>query len=65
MDRFHNIVGISLRRWPPWKACSTPNRGAPLVILGQPDLEKLRLDNPLTVPNALSFLTLSAAGRRR
>ena len=32
-------------------------RGAPLAILGQPDLEKQRLDNPLTVPNALSFLT--------
>jgi cytochrome bd ubiquinol oxidase subunit I len=31
--------------------------GAPLAILGQPDLEKHRLDNPLTVPNALSFLT--------
>jgi cytochrome bd ubiquinol oxidase subunit I len=32
-------------------------RGAPLAILGQPDLEKRKLDNPLTVPNALSFLT--------
>jgi cytochrome d ubiquinol oxidase subunit I len=31
--------------------------GAPLAILGQPDLERRRLDNPLTVPNALSFLT--------
>ena len=31
--------------------------GAPLAILGQPDLEKHRLDNPLIVPNALSFLT--------
>jgi cytochrome d ubiquinol oxidase subunit I len=31
--------------------------GAPLAILGQPDVEKRRLDNPLTVPNALSFLT--------
>ena len=31
--------------------------GAPLAILGQPDMEKRRLDNPLTVPNALSFLT--------
>jgi cytochrome bd ubiquinol oxidase subunit I len=31
--------------------------GAPLVILGQPDMEKQRLDNPLVVPNALSFLT--------
>jgi len=32
-------------------------KGAPLAILGQPDVEKQRLDNPLTVPNALSFLT--------
>jgi cytochrome d ubiquinol oxidase subunit I len=32
-------------------------RGAPLAILGQPDVERQRLDNPLTVPNALSFLT--------
>jgi cytochrome d ubiquinol oxidase subunit I len=32
-------------------------QGAPLVILGQPDPDKSRLDNPLTVPNALSFLT--------
>jgi cytochrome d ubiquinol oxidase subunit I len=31
--------------------------GAPLALLGQPDLEKHRLDNPLIVPNALSFLT--------
>ena len=31
--------------------------GAPLAILGQPDVDKQRLDNPLTVPNALSFLT--------
>src|SRR3989442_1546880 len=32
-------------------------RGAPLAILGQPDVEKRRLDNPLQVPNMLSFLT--------
>jgi cytochrome d ubiquinol oxidase subunit I len=32
-------------------------KGAPLAIVGQPDLEKHRLDNPLIVPNALSFLT--------
>jgi len=31
--------------------------GAPLVLLGQPDMEKMRLDNPLEVPNILSFLT--------
>jgi cytochrome bd ubiquinol oxidase subunit I len=31
--------------------------GAPLAILGQPDIEKRKLDNPLEVPNMLSFLT--------
>ena len=32
-------------------------KGAPLVILGQPDLENERIDNPLLVPKLLSFLT--------
>jgi cytochrome bd ubiquinol oxidase subunit I len=32
-------------------------RGAPLVILGQPDTDNMKLDNPLIVPKALSFLT--------
>src|SRR6202162_4545686 len=32
-------------------------QGAPLVILGQPDVEKRKLDNPLEIPNMLSFLT--------
>jgi cytochrome bd ubiquinol oxidase subunit I len=31
--------------------------GAPLAILGQPDVDKRRLDNPLEVPHMLSFLT--------
>ena len=31
--------------------------GAPLAILGQPDVDQRRLDNPLVVPRALSFLT--------
>ena len=31
--------------------------GAPLAILGQPDMEKMRLDNPLEIPLFLSFLT--------
>jgi cytochrome d ubiquinol oxidase subunit I len=30
--------------------------GAPLVILGQPDVERRRIDNPLVVNKALSFL---------
>lgn len=32
-------------------------RGAGIVILGQPDMQNLRLDNPLVVPRVLSFLT--------
>src|SRR5258705_6787585 len=32
-------------------------RGAPLVIIGQPNVEARKLDNPIVVPNALSFLT--------
>ena len=35
----------------------TSQTGAPLVLLGQPDMENQRLDNPLIVPRALSFLT--------
>jgi cytochrome bd ubiquinol oxidase subunit I len=31
--------------------------GAPIAILGQPDTDRQRLDNPLVVPNVLSFLT--------
>ncbi|MCI0625980.1 MAG: cytochrome ubiquinol oxidase subunit I [Acidobacteria bacterium] len=36
--------------------------GAPLVIIGQPDVEKRRLDNPLEVPRLLSFLTYQRWG---
>ncbi len=32
-------------------------RGAPIALIGQPDLQNQRLDNPLEVPRALSFLT--------
>jgi len=31
--------------------------GAPLVIIGQPDVEARKIDNPLIVPKALSFLS--------
>ncbi len=33
------------------------SRGAPLVLIGQPDMDKLTLDNPILIPRALSFLT--------
>jgi cytochrome bd ubiquinol oxidase subunit I len=31
--------------------------GAPIVLVGQPDTDNLKLDNPIYVPKALSFLT--------
>ncbi|HET9131016.1 MAG TPA: cytochrome ubiquinol oxidase subunit I, partial [Terriglobia bacterium] len=31
--------------------------GAELVIIGQPDMDKMRIDNPFHVPKLLSFLT--------
>jgi cytochrome d ubiquinol oxidase subunit I len=37
-------------------------QGAPLAILGQPDFEHRRLDNPLIVPRVLSFLTYQRWG---
>ncbi|HET7496895.1 MAG TPA: cytochrome ubiquinol oxidase subunit I, partial [Candidatus Eisenbacteria bacterium] len=32
-------------------------KGAPLAIIGQPDLERQTLDNPILIPRLLSFLT--------
>ncbi len=32
-------------------------QGAPIAIVGQPDTERRRLDNPLTIPRVLSFIT--------
>lgn len=31
--------------------------GAELILIGQPDMEKLRMDNPIHIPRLLSFLT--------
>jgi cytochrome d ubiquinol oxidase subunit I len=31
--------------------------GAPLAIIGQPDVQKRKLDNPIEIPSMLSFLT--------
>jgi cytochrome d ubiquinol oxidase subunit I len=39
------------------EALFTTQPGAPLVIIGQPDVEKQQIDNPLIVPKMLSFLT--------
>ncbi len=40
----------------------TTEEGAPLVLIGQPDMEKRRLDNPIHVPGLLSFLTYKRWG---
>jgi cytochrome d ubiquinol oxidase subunit I len=32
-------------------------RGAPIALVGQPDMEKMELDNPILIPRVLSFLT--------
>jgi len=37
-------------------------QGAPLALVGQPDIEKHRLDNPIILPDALSFLTYQRWG---
>jgi cytochrome d ubiquinol oxidase subunit I len=34
--------------------------GAPIVLVGQPDVEAKKIDNPIVVPNMLSFLTYRA-----
>jgi len=34
--------------------------GAPLVIIGQPNVDQRKVDNPIEVPSALSFLTYRA-----
>jgi cytochrome d ubiquinol oxidase subunit I len=39
------------------EALFTSQPGAPLVIIGQPDVEARKIDNPLLIPKALSFLT--------
>jgi cytochrome bd ubiquinol oxidase subunit I len=36
--------------------------GAPLVLLGQPDVPRRKLDNPLEIPRMLSFLTYQRWG---
>ncbi len=39
------------------EALFTGQPGAPLVIIGQPDMDRRQIDNPIEVPKALSFLT--------
>jgi len=41
-----------------WKS----QRGAPVVLIGQPDVERERIDNPVAVNKALSFLIYGSFG---
>jgi cytochrome d ubiquinol oxidase subunit I len=40
----------------------TTLQSAPIVLIGQPDMEQLKLDNPIHVPGMLSFLTYQRWG---
>ena len=52
MVAFHQPVTLAAM-----EALFESQPGAPLVLIGQPDVEKHQIDNPIEVPNALSFLT--------
>jgi cytochrome d ubiquinol oxidase subunit I len=41
-----------------WKS----QRGAPVILIGQPDVERERIDNPVAVNKALSFLIYGGFG---
>jgi cytochrome d ubiquinol oxidase subunit I len=38
-------------------------RSAAIVLIGQPDTDNLKLDNPIYIPKVLSFLTQALGGR--
>jgi cytochrome d ubiquinol oxidase subunit I len=57
-----DMQGVLISRYQPvtlaaMEGLFVSEEGAPLAILGQPDIVNRRLDNPLTIPRALSFLT--------
>ncbi len=54
--------GRNIARWQPATLAAMEGlfetvEGAPLAILGQPDVANRKLDNPLVIPRMLSFLT--------
>lgn len=54
--------GVMLARYQPvtlaaMEGLFKTERGAPVAVLGQPDVPRRTLDNPLMIPHALSFLT--------
>jgi cytochrome bd ubiquinol oxidase subunit I len=60
-----DMQGVLISRYQPTTLAAVEGlfvsqEGAPLAILGQPDLTNRQLDNPLIIPQALSFLTYRA-----
>jgi cytochrome bd ubiquinol oxidase subunit I len=54
--------GVLITRYQPvtlaaMEALFESQPGAPLVLIGQPDMDQKKIDNPLIIPKALSFLT--------
>jgi cytochrome bd ubiquinol oxidase subunit I len=52
MVAFHQPVTLAAM-----EALFQSQPGAPLVLIGQPNVQAHRIDNPMQVPNALSFLS--------
>ena len=52
MVAFHQPVTLAAM-----EALFQSQPGAPLVLIGQPNVQAHRIDNPIQVPNALSFLS--------
>jgi cytochrome d ubiquinol oxidase subunit I len=57
-----DMAGLQVTRYQPTKLAAMEGlfqtqSGAGIVILGQPDVPRGRIDNPIIVPNVLSFLT--------
>ena len=53
--------GKNVSKWQPTTLAATEGlfatlKGAPMAVLGQPDTNKERLDNPFLIPNVLSFI---------
>ena len=42
--------------WPAWRRLFHTEKGAPIVLMGQPDFDKQRIDNPIAANDVLSFL---------
>jgi len=52
MVAFHQPVTLAAM-----EALFESQPGAPIVLVGQPNVQEHKIDNPIVIPNALSFLT--------